>query len=486
MKRFFITLLAFVAIGQLVTAQEDISKKSYVSTERAYHADEENVVHERGWVRSHLLDDWFLELQGGGQLYYGTDDRLGAFGDRLTGNIEMHIGRRIFPMFGFRLTGGIGYAHGFLSVDNYNLGNHAEAGDGQCGTDALGNPLGGYYYPYSDDLYIQKWSYLYYGADLFLDLALFRTHNFYKANRMISNILYIGAINRNGISETDSRNHRTEAHLGYIFRYNLSEHWGIFADVRGSFMERLFDREWVKGAESSGFGLDFILNAQVGVRYRFHARDDEQRSTFYRKDALEYNSNTMAFITYIQMEDTVILRNIDTLLVQKSINTPTPETQRMIDSLQDAINDKLNRGKQRAMDMPLDSILINRLLPYEMVYFDLDKWDIRPSEEMKIDKMARIMKAYPNERFLLNASADAKTGTVERNDYLSHRRADIVYDRLINEYGIDPSRLERKYLGGILDYTPYQLNRTTVIIMDHPAVQKAFEQMKREGRAGKN
>ena len=137
-------------------------------------------------------------------------------------------------------------------------------------------------------------------------------------------------------------------------------------------------------------------------------------------------------------------------------------------------------------DADLDSILLKRLLPYEMVFFDLDKWDIRAQEEMKIAKMARIMKAYPNRQFILYGSADSKTGTVKRNIFLSHNRADIVKNRLVIEYGIPESQLRCEYLGGILDYDPFILNRTTVIIMDHPVVRDAFEKMKAQRKAGGN
>ena len=429
MKRAITLLLTLSAIGLFANAQEDWGKKKYTAEDRAYHSEDEIVVHERGWVRNHLLDDWFFELQGGGPLYYGTDDREGPFGDRLTGNL-------------------------------------------------------GYYYDYNDDLLIQRWRYVYFGGDIFMDLALLRPTRKYVANARYNNVVYMGLHNRYSFSETDSKNHRTEYHLGYIFRYHLTPNWSLLADVRGSFIERLFDREWVPGVETSGFALDFVMNAQVGICYQFHVRDNKQRSTFNRKDPGASKLNTVAYITYVKMEDTIVLRNIDTLLVHKSVNTPTPETQHLIDSLQQAINDKLNRDKMRAMNMPLDSILINRLLPYEMVFFELDKWDILASEDMKIDKMARIMEAYPDENFILMGSADSKTGTEKRNEFLSHRRADVVYDRLVLDYGIDEKRLKREYLGGILEYTPFPLNRCTVIIMDHPAVRKAFEEMKAQHKAG--
>ena len=96
------------------------------------------------------------------------------------------------------------------------------------------------------------------------------------------------------------------------------------------------------------------------------------------------------------------------------------------------------------------------------------------------------MKAYPDKTFYLYGSADSKTGTVKRNDFLSKNRADIVYNRLILEYGIPEKQLKREYLGGILDYDPFILNRTTVIIMDHPAVREGFEKMKAQRKAGGN
>ena len=96
------------------------------------------------------------------------------------------------------------------------------------------------------------------------------------------------------------------------------------------------------------------------------------------------------------------------------------------------------------------------------------------------------MKAYPDKKFILYGSADSKTGTKKRNDFLSKNRADVIYNRLIIEYGIKPEQMRREYLGGILDYDPFILNRTTVIIMDHPAVERAFNEMKPQRKAGGN
>lgn len=489
-NRLFVLTALLVFFGcQFAMGQDlDPNKRKYVAIGRAYHSDDTAVVNGSkgvGWIRAHLFDDWFLEFQGGGQLYYGTDDREGAFFDRLTGNAEFQFGRRIFPMFGFRAGFGLGYAHGFLTKDNYNS-YVISGGNGICGTDPVTrNELGGYFYNYNDDLLIQKWRYYYLGADLFLDLAIFRGARLYNPYKKWNNIVYMGAHTKFGKSETDYKNHRTEAHLGYILKYNLNPNISFLLDTRLSMMERLFDREWVSGVESAGFGLDPILNFQVGVTYKFHVRTEEERNEFVRKERKHDTVISMvSHFTYVKMEETHTLSLIDTLLKYDQVNTPTPEMAKKIQDLRDSIEADKNRRKNLVDGMPLDSILLNQLLPYEMVFFELDKWDILPSEVMKIDKMARIMKAYPNEKFILTGSADSKTGTVKRNIFLSHNRADVVYNILVNEYNIPESQLRREYLGGILDYKPFYLNRCTVIIMDHPTVQKAFNEMKQTGRAG--
>lgn len=478
--------MALAICAGSLQAQDD---KSYIAHDRAYHAEDTIVVNGSqsvGWVRSYLLDDWFVQLQGGGQLYYGFDDREGAFKDRLTGNGEFYFGRRIFPMFGFRMGGGYGFAHGFITRNHYTENqvtilspSHNGAG-GLCGSDGAGNAYGGYYWDYDGDanLLIQKWKYYYLGMDVFLDLAILRGTKNYNPYRRWNNIVYGGVNFKFGLSEEDGiSNHGADMHLGYILKCNVNKNWSVYADLRGSFVERRFDREWAGMIEPVTAVGDFVLNAQVGAMYKFHFRNEDKRDEFTLHERHQIDNNQVVHYHYVNYTEVISIEAVDTLLKYQSINIPTDEAQQTIDSLQYVLDSTLNAMKDNIGDQPLDSILLKQLLPYEMVFFELDKWDVEASEEMKIDKMARIMKAYPKEKFILTGSADEKTGTTERNWFLSHNRADVVYMRLVNEYGISPEQLERSYLGGIDDYEPFQLNRCTVIIMKHPTVERAFKSM---------
>ena len=488
-------LLILFAAAMLVcsTAMPQVNKDRYTPRGDIYHAEDTVVVRGEkgvGWVRSHLFDDWFFQLQGGGQLYYGTDDREGLFEDRITGNAEFHIGRRIFPMFGFRAGLGYGYAHGFLTKEHYNDNRHSilvHGFSGQCGTDNDGNEYGGYYWNYNDKLLIQKWKYFYFGGDLFMDLALLRGSRNYNPNRRWNNILYLGVHTKYALSETDTSNHRTEGHIGYIAKLNVTRNWSIYADARLSFIERTFDREWVPGLESAGVGLDKIGNLHLGIIYKFHYRTQDERDRFKLLEADNEElgkKSSGAHFFYVKVHDTNIVSITDTTFIGTLHDTiPTPG---MLDTIDWLMNDiarwqSLFDGGQ---DDGLDTNLLALLLPYEQVFFERDKWDILPTEAAKIAKMAQIMNTYPDTKYILIGSADSKTGTVKRNIFLGHIRADVVYNSLVTEYGIDSTRLSREYLGGILDYKPYELNRSTVILMDHPYVRKFFNEMKAKGQAG--
>ena len=476
--------------------------------------------HDVGWIRSHLYDNWNFSIQGGLERYLGYQDLYGPLRNLFGGNVEMHLGRWIFPMVGIRGNIGIGHSNGFITKQNYMANRPALIIDyGHCegtststiisGNDVINGSLGGYYWTIdgNDNVFQQKWNYAYIGADFVVNLSFLRTFDKVDINTKLNHIVYAGYHIRIGMSEENpekfsnfigystSPNYRgfkntnfaNEGHIGYIFKYELTKHINLQADARLSLIEGDFDRERIPGVELFSPDLDF--SATVGLSYDFNFRSDRSRHDYYvEQGIIPYNTiSTPKYITYVQVEDLDVIQIIDTIF---TVNYDTINDSVIITRYNDinthyqAVHDWLNNYIPPTAT--IDSILMKRLLPYEMVFFDRDKWFIRDREEMKIARMARIMKAYPDHKFILYGSADSKTGTVQRNETLSQLRADVVYDRLVNDYGIPKEQLERKYLGGILDYEPFILNRTTVIIMDHPVVQREFEKMKAQHKAGGN
>ena len=511
MRKNIVLLLTFISLSLTAIAQNEI-RNSLIDTIR--RSGEHNV----GWVRSHPLDAWTLDLNGGGHMYFGYEDGKGNLFRRITPHVEAQLGHWIFPVVGLRGVLGTGYSRGYISKDSYLRNRSALLADyGNCwgpstntlisGSDTINGSLGGYFWPMDNNnvLFVQKWKYLYAGIDLMVNLSYLKSYENVKTDSSFQHIVYVGFNVRAGLSENNpekfsnfigyspefgtfkNTNLAAEGHLGYIFRYVVTPHFSIQADARLSIMEGNFDRERIPGVELMAPDIEFSVMA--GVCYDFNLRSDKKRRDYYvEKGIVPYNSIELPkYVTFIQQEDLDVVRYTDyvtityydtiddsiSILQYDTIFTRYETTSPAIETY---ISD----------DESFDSIMLKRMLPYEMVFFDKNKWDIRPKEEMKIAKMARLMKAYPDKTFYLYGSADAKTGTIKRNDFLSKNRAQMVYDRLTIEYGIPEKQLKCEYLGGILDYDPFILNRTTVIIMDHPAVRKAFEEMKSKRKAGGN
>lgn len=497
------------------TARQNIIQKGHVDTTRYIrrdnlNTDEEvifstdtNLVHNIGWVRAHFLDAWFLQLQGGGQLFCGTEDNLGPLGDRISYNGEFLIGRWVFPMVGYRVGLGSGYARGFLSKNTYrSAGREGTAyGWAQCEDD-----LGGYYYNYSKDtsLLIQKWKYFYVKGDALVNLSYGRE---YDPTRPWMTWVYAGVSAFFGQSEgyegtygrvdkSADPNRGAELHVGLIEKFQATENLHFYMDLRASAMQRTFDREWVRSTEKPLGVADMVFHAQFGVDWNFNFRSREKRLAWYKENINESYDGTESPRHIVARQSINIVTKvktykdiIDTLYAYDTVKYNKKDFDQMLQrAIQQAIQDSLAAMQARNSDAlknaTLADIFAEQLLPYEMVFFDIDQWDIRSKENEKIAKMATFIKSCPNEKFLIIGSADSKTGTAKRNIFLSENRAKVIYNKLVIDYGIDKKQLKMQALGGIADYEPYELNRATTIIMDHPRVMEEFKKLKRGGRAG--
>ncbi|MFQ6032424.1 MAG: OmpA family protein, partial [Candidatus Zixiibacteriota bacterium] len=73
------------------------------------------------------------------------------------------------------------------------------------------------------------------------------------------------------------------------------------------------------------------------------------------------------------------------------------------------------------------------------IYFDFDKYNLRPGDREILNRNAEILKRNPNIRIRIEGNCDER-GSVEYNLALGERRAQGARDYLIN-LGIDPARI---------------------------------------------
>ena len=97
------------------------------------------------------------------------------------------------------------------------------------------------------------------------------------------------------------------------------------------------------------------------------------------------------------------------------------------------------------VELVLDKIYFNREIILEDIYYDFDKWDIRPDARPTLDKLARNLELNPEIRIMLASHTDCR-GTNRYNLELSQKRAQAAVDYLISK-GIDPGRLIAKGFG---------------------------------------
>lgn len=112
--------------------------------------------------------------------------------------------------------------------------------------------------------------------------------------------------------------------------------------------------------------------------------------------------------------------------------------------------------------------LVNNEVPSSTaIFFQIGKAALTSKDKARIKLYAEsINNTKDNSVYVVTGYADKKTGSVKGNQKLSEKRAQTVYDLLVEE-GVDPSRLEKQALGGVdaLFFNNDVLSRTVIIKM---------------------
>ena len=97
------------------------------------------------------------------------------------------------------------------------------------------------------------------------------------------------------------------------------------------------------------------------------------------------------------------------------------------------------------VNFDLDQIVIEKPIVLENIYYDLDKWNIRPDAAVELDKLVHLLQINPNICIEMGSHTDSRAGD-QYNMILSEKRAKATVDYLIFR-GIDATRLKAKGYG---------------------------------------
>lgn len=133
------------------------------------------------------------------------------------------------------------------------------------------------------------------------------------------------------------------------------------------------------------------------------------------------------------------------------------------DDLQTIIEDgsRRNNGPTVVRNMSADMI--------EAAFFQIDRIELQHTYVLNLGFYANMIKAHPDQKFLVKGFADIEVGSLKRNLWLSEQRAKVVADVLVKTYGVNADQLIVG--GGDLDYDipflrqhgHHRFNRCTIV-----------------------
>ena len=98
-----------------------------------------------------------------------------------------------------------------------------------------------------------------------------------------------------------------------------------------------------------------------------------------------------------------------------------------------------NPVQEFEVEIVLDKIFKNQEIVLDNIYYDLDKWDIRPDAEPTLNALYNTLQQNPNIKIQLNSHTDCQ-GQDQYNQNLSQKRAQSAIEYLIKN-GISEQRL---------------------------------------------
>ncbi|MGH2643056.1 MAG: OmpA family protein [Chitinophagaceae bacterium] len=102
-------------------------------------------------------------------------------------------------------------------------------------------------------------------------------------------------------------------------------------------------------------------------------------------------------------------------------------------------------GKPFNINIGLDPIIVNAHVVLKNIFFDFDKYTLKPESQTELDKLVQFLNQNPTIKIQLNGYTDS-LGSEEHNLILSQNRAQAVVNYLISK-GISAFRLSAKGYG---------------------------------------
>ena len=387
-----LTLLAFALMAGVAFAQT-----ADVEEEVIYEKNKQKVITNTFW------DNWFVQLGGGAQIYFGDHNKQLDLVDRLALGLDAGFGKWFSPQIGVRA---------MISGLTIKGGTHADIHRVSADEYIVGAP----HY-----LWEQKFNFYNIHADVLFNMSNILCG--YKEKRVWNCSPYLG-LGWMATWETP-RTREVSFNFGIFNAIRLSEKFDFNIDIRSTMVKDSFD------GESGGRKEEGLLTATLGFSYKFKKRGWDRSKTIIRNNLAEANA-----------------------------------LKKQLDALRDE-NAKLQSDLKNAEAQIKEVKVVEKEQTIAPVYvvFEIGKADLSKEARVTLGLLAKAIKEAPEgTTYTISGYADEGTGSKRINEKLSADRAQAVYNCLVEEYGVEESQLRMAPKGGVenMFYDDPKLSRAVI------------------------
>ncbi len=384
------SLMAVLALGAFTVANaQDVVVDSVVT---------KDVVADKSIVETnHFGDNWFIGANFGAQKLFGENNDKEFFDTKPSFVFDVNFGKWATPSVGVRF--------GLSGLDLNSSMSKAHTGNVNEG--------------FEDGI-----RYLRGHGDIMFNLSNILLG--YKADRLYSfipyaSVGYIGTFGKNPnlkeckvhpVADFDVNGTQSiTAGLGLINRFHITDHFDVNLELNYTVVSDRFDAKHAsEGALAARY--DGLASATLGLAYNFNKWDFDQAAN-----------------TTIRINENVL----------KDLRDRTGQLELINEDLRKQLEEALNRevNADNVCGMPL------------LVTFYIDRYKIRNKDRVNLGFLAEAIKANPNKVYKITGYADRGTGSVRRNIFLARKRAEVIYNCLVKEFGVSESQLIKESKGGV-------------------------------------
>ena len=354
---------------------------------------------------------WYVQVQPvGAQYTLGEID----FKDLISYNVQAALGYNFSKAIGARLSVNAWQSKAGISNKDFGANNFYET---------------------------WKWKYVAPSLDLTFNLSNMLAG--FNPNRVFTLSAFVGAGANIGFDNDDAKNVKT-AYWNHCMRgaETGAAALGYTADQN---MEYLWDGTKVRFAGRAGLQGDFRVSDKVSIGVEVNANTLNDRYNSKKAGNWDWYFNALAGVKI----------NLGKTYTTRFIPAPEPEIRYV-----EKVVEKIVEVPAKVEEPKIEPIRRD-------IFFTINRYNIRPSEEQKVKDIVEYMQKYPKSKVVITGYADAGTGNDRINDRLGAQRADAVVKALKDTYGISADRITYDSKGArVQPFQENNKNRVTICIAE--------------------